>query len=102
MSRKISKETDYKYHSDRTDYEEFNYRTINLLKCFNSYFIINPDIENLRNDLKRMNVNKICKKPMDQLKEFVMSTGARYNNVYAPVDGHLEDLIRKDLKLAKK
>lgn len=100
MSRKISQETEYKYHPDRTDPEEYQIRMTNVLKCINSYYFINPDVENLKKDIKRMDVNKICKKPMDQLKEFVMSTGARYNNVYAPVDANLERLIRSDLKKA--
>ena len=98
MSRKISKETEYKYHSDRTDPEEFDNRRMNLLKCVNTYFFIDSDIGSLRKNLKGIDVNKICKKPLDQLKEFVMSTGARYNNVYAPVDSSLEALISSNLK----
>jgi hypothetical protein len=100
MSRKISRESQYKYHPDRTDPEEFDFRVTNVVKCVNTYFITNPDIDSLKNDLKRMDVNKICKKPMDQLKEFVLGTGARYNNVYAPVDPKLEKLIKSSLKHA--
>jgi len=98
MSRKISKETEYKYHSDRVDPEEFNNRTMNLLKCVNTYFVVNSDMEILRKNLKGMDVNQVCKKPLDQLKEFVMSTGAGYTNVYAPVDSSLEALISSNLK----
>jgi hypothetical protein len=100
MSRKISRESQYKYHPDRTDPEEFNIRVSNLMKCVNTYFFVNPDVDALKNDLNRMDINKICKMPMDQLKEFVLTTGVKYNNVYAPIDANLESLIKRNLKQA--
>lgn len=84
----------YRYNADRTDPEEFNNRMNNYYACLTKYVFQHPETHMLEQELKRMDLNKYCLKELNEFRHFVKKTDLKYENVYAPVDGYLENLVR--------
>ena len=93
MLKKISTEGQYKQHDDRTDAEEFNFRVQNLQRCISAYSRFNQSVFTLEKDLVRPNINQTCIKHVNGLKDFINSTGASYESVYAPINGKIVSAI---------
>jgi hypothetical protein len=93
MPKKLATPTSYKYNPDRTDNYELDIRLDTLLNCITNYWIWKREPKVFENELKRMDINRVCEPEMLRVKEFINKTGARYENVYAPVTPSLEDVI---------
>jgi hypothetical protein len=93
MLKKISTEGNFKQHDDRTDAEEFRFRVENLQKCISSYSRFNQSVFSLEKDLVRTNINETCIKQVNGLKDFINSTGASYESVYAPINSKIVSAI---------
>jgi hypothetical protein len=90
---KVSKTGMEKYNKNRKDPEELDNRVYNFNLCSWAYFMNNPYPSQLATELKRLDINYICKRQMDQLKDFVNKTGMNYENVYAPLTVDIQKSI---------
>lgn len=97
MLNKISPESSYKYHPERTDSEEFGFRLRNLDQCISTYAMLNQNVRQLSLDIKRLDINSTCSRQLNQLKEFINKTGAKYENVYSPISGIIALAIAKNI-----
>jgi len=98
MLNKISKEGEYRFHNNRTDAEEFSFRIKNLDNCIRYYTLLNQTPHQLAVDLKRIDVNATCSRQMNQLKDFINTTGAYYENTYSPLTYELMNLISNKME----
>jgi hypothetical protein len=95
---KISKEGEYRYHPDRTDSEEFDFRTMNLFNCITYWMTFNLNPQKLASETKRIDISLTCTKPMNELKDFINKTQANYQNIYAPLTEDIISSIEKNKK----
>lgn len=83
-------EFDYK----KKDPEEFQNRLRALQLCIEHYYMTNPDSSLIGTDIKRPDINMTCSTSLQAVKDFINTTGARYENVYSPITPWMVDLIK--------
>lgn len=86
----------YKYHKGRTDPEELGFRIRNLKECIEFFNDDHMTSGQLKEQLKRYDINSVCLKQMNQLKEFINTSRMSYQSVYAPATEQLVNLIREN------
>lgn len=86
METKINTQGYFKQNDNKFDPEEFNQRVFNLRNCIYLYLYLNQNSRLIELDLKKPTINETCIKYMNGLKDYLNTTGASYESVFAPID----------------
>jgi hypothetical protein len=77
------------------DPEEFNNRVNNYKLCLTKFVSYFDTSDKLKNQLKRIDVDKYCMEERKALIDFAETTNFKYESVWAPLNHDLERLYKQ-------
>lgn len=83
-------DVNYKFNADRTDPEEFRNRLNNYKSCVMKFLAIYPTVLDLKNQLKRTDIDRLCVFELMALRKFADDTDFGYENFYHKIDPYLK------------
>lgn len=81
----------YKFDSTRTDPTELKNRYDNYVLCVQKFVALYPTPLDIKNQLKRSDINRLCLFELMALRQFGDVTNFKYENFYHKIDPFIHD-----------
>lgn len=84
-------QTNYKFDSTRTDPTELKNRLNNYTLCVQKFVALYPTILDIKRQLKRSDINRLCLFELMALRNFADETDFKYENFYHKIDPYVRE-----------
>ena len=84
-------DVNYKFDGTRTDPVEYQNRNKNYLLCVQKFVAMYPYPLDIKNQLKRSDINRLCLFELAALRKFSDDTDLRYENFYHKIDPFVKE-----------